>query len=62
MKQCIFYCITLYTDISFHSQDEYQIRQHYQKEQLLEDKMILIEAQYKKNPLVILTLKKHNRL
>jgi len=40
-----FYCITLYTDISFHSQDEYQIRRYHQKEQLLEDKVILIEAQ-----------------
>ena len=30
--------------ISFHSQDEYQIRQYHQKEQLL----VLIEAQYKK--------------
>jgi len=30
--------------------------------ELMEDKVILIEAQYKKNPLVILTLKKHNHL
>jgi len=38
------YCITLNTDISFHSQDEYQIRSYHQKEQILEDKVILIEA------------------
>ena len=58
----VFYCIALYTDISFHSQDEYQICQYHQKEQLSEDKVIVIEAQFKKNPLIILKLKKRSHL
>jgi len=61
-KIVIFYCITLCTHISFRSKYEYQICEYYQKEQLLEDKVMLIETQYKKNPLVILTIKKHNHL
>ena len=42
--QVSFSCTELYTDIPFHSQDEYQIRQYHQKEQLLEDKVIVIES------------------
>ena len=62
MTQDIFYCITLYTQISFHSKYEYQIHEYHQKEKLLEDKVVLNEGQYSENPLVILTIKKHDHL